>query len=234
MTNTFVLIGSADSIPDHEIECLLTSGRSNERVVIVDEGDRIASSHGRIGIDKVIDLRRGNWDFFADHKTSFGFTNAVDMLLPRESDKPWKGEGRRMVLTELLAREARLRRPTLRHLGKMLGDLKAAEACRLAEIDTDDLNKDELDEIANSLTSSYYYDFHAAEWDRRMKLVSIADWLAVGSGTILFVNGYTRGYRPDAVGNALLAAIRDHTALAGGEIDAVAYTDVAEPLKVAA
>ena len=41
-----------------------------------------------------------------------------------------------MVLTELLAREARLRRPTLRHLGKMLGDLKAAEACRLAEIDT--------------------------------------------------------------------------------------------------
>ncbi len=234
MTDTFVLIGSADSIPAREIDCALSTGQRDELVVIVDEGDRLSAAHARPGVDRIIDLRRGNWDFFADHKTGFGFTHAVDMLLPREPEKPWKGEGRRMILTELLAREARLRRPTLRHLGKMLGDLKAVDACRLAEIDTDDLNNDELDEIANSLTSSYYYNFDAAEWDRRIKLVSIADWLAGGPGTILFVNGYTRGHRPDAIGNALLAAIRDHTALAGGEIDSVAYADVAEPLKVAA
>lgn len=234
MTNTFVLIGSADSIPDHEIECLLASGRKHERVVIVDEGDRLASKHAKAGIDRIIDLRRGNWDFFADHKTRFGFSHAVDMLLPKKPDKPWVDEGKRLVLTELLTREARRRRPSLSHLTDVADELKAIEACSLAGVDIDDLDKDELDKIGNGLTSGYYYHFNVADWDRRIKLVSVADWFAGASESILFVNGFSRGHRPDAVGNALLAAVRDHTALAGNEIDAIAYTDVAEPLKVAA
>ena len=237
--DVFVLIGGVTNIPAHELECQLASAGKLIRLVVMDEGDEIATKYAAPDRDTIIDLRRGNWDFFADHKTERGFSGAIEEVAPIDAKRPWIDEGTRIVLAEVLKRVSESPRPSLGLIGDELDRLSPQQVCEIAGLHTDGLNEGGFKGEAYNLTNAcrqlvdpYFGLF--CDRDRRLPLQSIAAWMSGSPYAILFVNAYGEQRYRETQGNTLIAAVRDHAELAGARINAVAYTDAPSCLRAVA
>jgi hypothetical protein len=191
---------------------------NGDRIVVIGTGDAFTALADQTR-DLMIDPARGNWDFFADHPSSYARSSAVEALIPidpRDLDPSWRYASRYVLMRAVdhvdLQPGAMLSgvRDLVRDLppdaiAELAGhDPACGQALRWAET--------VLAGVRTPLQS-------IADHDPRMPKTSIMRWLAGPASALLFV--HRDPDRPDHEPQAVVASLRDHAMLGRIDVDMI-------------
>lgn len=189
---------------------------NGDRIVVIGAGDAFTALADQTR-DVLIDPARGNWDFFADHPSSYARSSAVEALLPvdpRDRDASWIYAAR-YVLARALEHVGQQPGAMLSGVRDLVRDLPSDA---LAEFAGHDPTCDRGRRWAETVLAGVRTPLSSIhDHDRHLPKVSIARWLAGPASVLLFVR--RDADRPASVCDAIVVSLHDHAMLGRIDID---------------
>lgn len=191
---------------------------NGDRIVVIGTGDAFTALADQTR-DLMIDPARGNWDFFADHPSSYARSSAVEALIPidpRELDPSWRYASR-YVLMRAVDHVGLQPGAMLSGVRDLVRDLPPDA---IAELAGHDPTCRKALRWAETVLAGVRTPLQSiADHDPRMPKTSIMRWLAGPASALLFV--HRDPDRPDHEPQAVVASLRDHAMLGRIDVDMI-------------
>lgn len=203
-----------DAVPADTLRAIRSG--NGDYLVVIGSGEAFTALADQTR-DLMIDPARGNWDFYADHPSSYARSSAVEAFIPidqEDRDASWLYAAR-YVLARAIEHAGRQPGAMLSGVRDLVRDLPADA---LAEFAGHDPVCGQGVRWAETVLAGVRTPLHPiADHDPHMPKVSIVRWLAGPSSTLLFIRRDPN--RPDGETHAVLASLRDHAMLNRIEVD---------------